>query len=247
MGLTLFRAFVLILLSLFGIQSALNSASGGEGFNWAKFMSLLQELLLVYVMLAFYTVPIPALGISFTHLVLDQVQSMTATLNLTSVQGIVEILHGVETNLPYPSPWEIMDIARFLLLILAVIAAQAATLFVIMFGYVATAVIMLLGPLFIPFKVVPEMEWMFWGWLRSFIQFAFYQLIAAAYVFIFGGFLQQILGAQNTPLSGSDVAYLFVPLLLTLVTFVLGIIKVPALTFSIFSGRSGDYIFPWWK
>ena len=26
---------------------------------------------------------------------------------------------------------------------------------------------------------------MFWNWLRSFLQYSFYQLIAAAYVFVF--------------------------------------------------------------
>jgi len=247
MGLRIFLALGATLISWFGIQSALSSAGGGGGFNWPKFSSLLQELLLCYVMLSFYTAPIPGFGISFTHLILDQVQSMTATLNLTSVQNIINTLNDVETSIPFPSPWEILEIVRFMILLVAIVAAQAATLFVIMFGYVATAVIMLLGPVFIPFKVVPQMEWMFWGWFRSFIQFAFYQLIAAAYIFVFGEFLQKILGGQNSPLSGTDLAYLFVPLLLTLVTFVLGIIKIPALTFAIFSGRAGDYVFLRWK
>jgi len=247
MGMNLFRALAVILIAWFGIQSALHSASGGGAFSWAKLTSLLMQVVTVYVLLAFYTAPIPGLGVSFTHLVLDQVQSMTATLNVTSVQSIMETLDGVITNVPYPSPWEIMDITRFFVLLLAITAAQAVTLFVTMFGYVATAVIMLVGPVFIPFKLVPEMDWMFWGWLRSFIQFAFYQFIASAYVFVFGRFLEQVLGAKKTPLSGTDLAYLFVPLLLVLVTFILGIFKIPALTFSIFSGRSGDYIFPWWR
>jgi len=30
------------------------------------------------------------------------------------------------------------------------------------------------------------MEWLFWGWFRCFIQYAFYQVIAAAVVFIIG-------------------------------------------------------------
>ena len=245
-GMTMFRGLAVILVVWFGIQAGLVSASGGGGFQWAKFASLLQQLLVVYTMLTFYSLPIPGFGVSFTHLILDQVQSMTATLNLASVQSIMDTLNTFEGSIPYPSPWDALEIIRFLFLIIAVIAAQAVTLFVTMFGYVATAVIVLVGPVFIPFKLMPEMDWMFWGWLRSFIQFAFYQLIASAYVFIFGEFLQQILGAKNTPLSGTDVAYLFVPLLLVLITFILGVIKIPALTFSIFSGRAGDYIFPWW-
>ena len=243
MGMNLFRAFALIMISWFGVQSALSQRE----FHWPRFSALLQEILICYTMLAFYSLPIPGIGISFTHLVLDQVQNMIASLNQTSVQGILESLNGLETNLPYPSPLEILQIIRFMILDFAIIGAEAVTLVITMFGYVATGVIVLLGPLFIPFKIVPQMEWMFWGWFRAFLQFAFYQLIASAYVFVFGQFLMQILGAKSGPLSSSNIGYLFVPLLLTLVTFILGTLKVPALTFSIFSGRAGEYVLPRWR
>lgn len=248
MGMNLFRGFALIVISWFGIQSALLSASGGSGFNWASFAGVFQEILLCYVMLSFYTVPIPGIGISFTHLVLDQVQNMVGTLDQTSVQGLLENLNGLESNLPPPSPLAILEIVRFLVLVLCITAAQAVTLAIVMYGYVATAVIILLGPLFIPFKIVPQMEWMFWGWFRAFLQYSFYQLVASAYVFVFGQFLTRILGAMAAgPLSSGDLVLLFVPLLLTLVTFVLGTVKVPALTNAIFSGRAGDYVTLSWR
>lgn len=246
-GMVLFRAFALILLSWFGIQAALSSAGGGAGFHWAKFSALVQELVLCYAMLAFYTVPIPGFGISFNSLVVDQSQSLVNTLNLTTTQEIIESLNGLETNLPYPSPFELLQIVRFFALLFGIIAAQAAALFVTMYGYVATAVLALIGPLFIPFKILPQMEWMFWGWFRAFLQYAFYQVIASAYLFIFGQLLLQALGAKSTPLTASDLGYAFVPLLLLLVTFVLGIIKIPSLVFSVFSGRAGDYVLPRWR
>jgi type IV secretory pathway VirB6-like protein len=204
-------------------------------------------VLLVYAMLAFYTIPIPGIGISFTHLILDQATAMITQLDQARVQEIIQTLDGVETNLPYPSPYELLAILRFMILMLCILAAQAVTLYVVMFGYVATAVLILLGPVFIPFKIVPKMDWLFWGWFRAFIQYAFYQVVASAYVFIFGDFLLQFFGAKTTPVSTEDLGYLFVPMVLTLVTFILGTIKVPALTFSLFSGRSGDYIFLRWR
>jgi hypothetical protein len=243
MGMNLFRAFALIIIVWFGLQSAL----AGTGFNWARFSGLLQELLFVYVMLAFYTVPIPGFGVSFTDLVLNQVQFMVAQLDQSRVQQIMETLNTIDQNLPFPTPYELLQIVRFFIIEGCVIVAQAVTLAVVMFGYVATAVIVLLGPLFIPFKIVPQMEWMFWGWFRAFIQFAFYQLVASAYVFVFGGFLTQFLGAQATQISASDMGYIFVPLVLTLVTFVMGMIKIPALTFSIFAGRAGEYVLLRWR
>ena len=246
MGMDLFRSFALILISWSGIEAALSSAEGG-GFSWTRFASLIQELVLVYTMLAFYTVPIPGIGISFTHLILDQAQAMMAQLDQARVQEIIETLNVVESNIPYPSPYELLAILRFFILLVCILAEQAVTLYVTMFGYVATAVLILLGPVFIPFKIVPKMDWLFWGWFRAFVQFAFYQVVASAYVFIFGDFLMTFLGGKTAPMSSGDLGYIFVPMVLTLVTFTLGTIKVPALTFSLFSGRSGDYVFARWR
>jgi hypothetical protein len=249
MGMNLFRAFAVIMISWFGLQSALSSASGGAGFNWARFTSFLQELLLVYTILAFYTLPLPGIGVSFTHLILDQVQYMVGKLDETSVQRLLESLNDLESNLPPPMvPLAILEIFRFFVIDICIVAAQAATLYVTMYGYVATAVIVLLGPLFIPFKILPQLDWLFWGWFRAFLQYASYQMIASAYVYVFGQFLMKILGAEvGGAMSSSDVAVLFVPLVLTLVTFVLGTIKVPALTNAIFSGRAGDYVILHWR
>ena len=68
-------------------------------------------------------------------------------------------------------------------------AAQAIAIVVIAYGFVATAVCVLVGPVFVPFFIVPKMEWLFWGWFRCFLQYAFYQVIAAAVVFIIGNLM----------------------------------------------------------
>ena len=113
------------------------------------------------MMLAFYTVPIPGFGISFTHLILDQVQTWSRLSTRATSRGS-RSLNDLESSLP-PSPLAILEVLRFFILVICIVAAQAVTLYVVMYGYVATAVIMLLGPVFIPFKIVPHMEWMFLG------------------------------------------------------------------------------------
>ena len=32
---------------------------------------------------------------------------------------------------------------------------------------IASAVCALVGPLFVPFFIVPTLEWLFWGWLKA--------------------------------------------------------------------------------
>ena len=68
----------------------------------------------------------------------------------------------------------------------------------IAFGWIATAIAVLVGPVFIPFFIVPQLDWLFWGWLKAFLQYAFYQVIAQAFVFVFGNLLLHFLG-PSTP------------------------------------------------
>src|SRR5256712_12253129 len=75
-------------------------------------------------------------------------------------------------------------------------APQAPAFVVTAFGFVATAVCVLVGPVFIPFFIVPKMEWLFWGWVRCFIQYAVYQVIAAAVVYIIANLILGIMGLQ---------------------------------------------------
>jgi hypothetical protein len=128
--------------------------------------------------------------------------------------------------------------------IVCVLVAQAAVVAVIAFGYVAMTIAALLGPVFIPFFIVPHMEWLFWGWLKSFIQYAFYPVVANAYLFVFGNLLIHFLDAHPPPYDGAYLLVLFGPLVLLLIAFTFGILKIPSLVNSLFTGRSGESAVP---
>src|SRR5207245_3341244 len=115
---------------------------------------------------------------------------------------------------------------------------------VIAFGYVAAAIAVLLGPVFIPFFIVPKLEWLFWGWLRALIQYAFYPVVANAYLFVFGNLLIHFVDSHPPPYDGATVAVLFFPLVMLLIAFTYGILKIPSLVNSLFTGRSGESAIP---
>ena len=98
----------------------------------------------------------------------------------------------------------------------------------------------LVGPIFVPFFIVPKLEWLFWGWFRCFIQYAFYQVIAAAVVFIISNL---ILGTLRLPPAGAlstvQLIAWFPVLLITFLASIYVLLKVPALTNHIFSGTAG--------
>ena len=249
MGVNMFRAFAIILISWFGVKSALASASGGMGqaFHFDHFASLLLTIAFGYGMITYYSNPIPGFGVSFYHLFMDQGLDLANQLNHSLVQEVWDRLTGLYWGMETPSltlALNILEILRYTITILCILAAQAAVFAVIAFGYVAAAVAVLLGPIFIPFFIVPQMEWLFWGWLKALIQYAFYPVVANAYLFVFGNLLIHFVDAHPAPWDGATVLVLFFPLVLLLIAFTYGIIKIPSLVNSLFTGRSGESALP---
>lgn len=248
-GAHMFRGFAVILISWYGIKSALAAASGGPmtGFHLDRFASLLITIAFGFGMITYYSQPIPGIGISFYHLIVDQGFGLSNQLNHSLVQEIWDRLNGIYFQMEMPTlsiVLNVMEVIRYTVVILALIAAQAAIFAVISFGYVATAIAVLLGPVFIPFFIVPQMEWLFWGWLKAFVQYAFYPVVANAYLFVFGNLLIHFVDAHPAPYDGATILVLFFPLVLLLVAFTYGILKIPSLVNSLFTGRSGESIWP---
>src|SRR5258706_14078205 len=90
MGSHMFRSFAVILISWFGVKSALAPASGGQGpgFHFDRFADLLITIAFGFGMITFYSHPIPGFGISFSHLIIDQGLDLANQLNHAIVQEV---------------------------------------------------------------------------------------------------------------------------------------------------------------
>ena len=245
LGLHLFRGFAVILIVWFGIRSALSSASGGPGFQFDRFASLLLSIAFGYAMIVYYSRPIPGVGLSFHNLITDQGLSLANTLNHGVTDQVFQRLDSMYFSLEMPFlAFSVIQVVYFVLLVLLLLIAEAAIFFVISFGYIAAAVAVMLGPVFIPFFIVPKMEWLFWGWFKAFLQYAFYQVVANAYLFVFGNLLIHFVDSHPPPYDGAMILLLFAPLLFLLVAFTYGLVKIPSLVNSLFSESSGEAAFP---
>lgn len=249
MGAAMFRGFAVILISWYGVKSALASAGGGMGplVQFDHFASLLITIAFGFGMITYYSRPIPGMGVSFYHLIVDQGLALANQLNHSIVQEVLDRLNGLYWGMETPGltlALNIMEILRYGVTMLFLFLAEGAMFGVIAFGYVASAIAVMLGPIFIPFFIVPKMEWLFWGWLKALIQYAFYPVVANAYLFVFGNLLIHFVDAHPPPYDGANMAVFFFPLLLLLTAFTVGILKIPSLVNSLFTGRSGESAIP---
>ena len=244
LGTNLFRGLAIILVVWFGGRAALTAAEGRDGFPLSRFVSLVLTIAFGFTMITYYRAPMPGIGLSFTQLLTDQPIYLARQLEVTQVQRLSDRLNELYLSLEQPLVFNASLLVGYFLVALAVTAARVVLLAVIAFGLVATGVAVLVGPVFIPFFLVPQLDWLFWGWLKSLLQYAFYQVIAQAFVFVFGSFLIDFLDAFPPPYTVDRLLVGGFHLIFLLFAFTYGLLKVPSLTQSLFSGSSGQSTLP---
>ena len=244
LGLHICIALATIMLVWFGVQESLSSAQGGPGFSMGKFLNFFMLITFAYVMVKFYDGTIPGVGYSLKGFINGGAQylvSIIGTDSLTTIQNTLDQAQttggpGVAKALlnPYYA-FVYFFIQVMLALFSAVISAIVA------YGAIASAVVGLLGPVFIPFLVFDKLDFLFWGWLRCFIGFCFYKVLAAAVLSILGSLLAHYYTDVVT-FSDPGLMVKQLPLLILLVLVNIYILfKIPAMTMSIFSGSTSGH------
>lgn len=197
-----------------------------------------------YAMINYYANPIPGIGESFYRLITDEGGNLAKQLNAATLQEVKQRPDSMYLSMESPTMIfaSALEILHFVILVLAIALAEAAAFAIVAFGYIAAAIAVLVGPVFIPFFIVPQMEWLFWNWLKALLQYSFYPVIANAYIFVMGSLLNHFVDSHPPPYDGAAMALLFLPLLFLLIAFTYGIVKIPSLVNSIFAGRSGESV-----
>src|SRR5215471_21644064 len=144
-GQNMFRDFAIIMIVWFGLKTALSAAGGGHssGFHFDHFAALLITIAFGFGMISFYSHPIPGFGVSFYHLIIDQGLALANQMDHSMVQEVWDRLGNLYWGMETPAltlALNIMEILRYLVTVLCLIAAEAAMFGVIAFGYVAAAV-----------------------------------------------------------------------------------------------------------
>jgi len=241
-GNRMFLSFATLLLAWQGIRMMLAWREAGDHmFSFAK---LLLIIAFGYTMIAYYESPIPGIGTSFSNLITDQAAYLAGILSARSVQDAQEQLNTLWNALQQPDAWSLLANLLYWTMLIVIGLAQFALLFVVSFSMIASAICGLVGPLFVPFFIVPTLEWLFWNWLKAFIQYSFMLVIANAFIYVFEKFLSRYLETLPPGLRLEEQLLYGVHAVMILITFTVGVLLVPSLTSSIFSGRSGESVLP---
>jgi len=242
MGIHIVIALATMMLVWFGVQEALASSQGGPGFSMGKFLNLFMLLTFAYAMVNYYDSSIPGLGFSIKGFI----DGGTANLvNIIGADGSTTILKEIHAASSKTGPSIISSlmspyyaIVYFAVqLLLGIMAAVVSA--ILAYGAIASTIIGLLGPIFIPFLVFDKLDWLFWGWLKSYLGFSFYKVVAAAAMNVLAQVLTNYYIQLGQSFSDPSLLVETLPLLILLVLVNVYILfKIPAMTQSLFSGHT---------
>jgi len=228
-GQKIFRSFSVVMLVWFGVMTAVNSSEFMGGFRWGSFIKLLLLIATCKYLLYNYT--------DFLNLIAgfsaDIATKIQAQVDTNFFQHLVAMVDGIEK----PNPFNIILSLIYVIMYAFTAILKAVVYYVIAFGFLAEGVIAMLGPFFVPFLIIPKLDFIFWGWLKSLIQYAFYPIVANAFVYVWSGFIT----SQDIykHLSGSQLVSSGIPIIIICLVGIFSIFKVPTLVNHIFSGISG--------
>lgn len=244
LGLHLVLSLATIMLAWFGIQEALASAHGGSGFNVGRFISFFVLVTFAYSFVKFYDGSIPGIGYSLKGFVSGGTSSLVDYIGTDATQQVQNTIHTALNNAGTLSPsftepytllctWTVQVILAILTGLIGVIIA---------YGAIGATIVGLVGPVFIPWMVFDKTEFLFWGWLKAFIGFEFYKVVAAATLSVLSNLLIQYFTSGLHSMSEPQQLITLMPGLLIL-CFVAGFIllKIPTMTASLFSGHVGGH------
>ena len=196
----MFGGLALIVIVLSGLKIAF-----GGGLQPWELMRVVIGIWIPWVMLQFYTVNLPGMVFTFPHMIVAGGNWLNDLLVDDSVASVQEELTKLFKELSDAQEaavesGDLLDVltsgfqatmtqitAFFVVLFMALmmLVLSAVTYAQVIWAQIALAILIIVGPIFIPFLVFEPMAFLFWGWFRAMITYALYAVIAGAVLRVF--------------------------------------------------------------
>lgn len=240
-GLTMTEAIMGIVVVWFGV----NSFKRLGYLPMAEIVKLFTVLTIAHTMIAFYVIPIPGIGYSFIGLFTQWASYLAHQISLSSIDTVFSNLGILKGKFEVPSWTNVSACIELAIVMLLIDAIGAVSFLVIMVGFVMQAILILLGPIFIPFFLFPGLEFAFWGWFKSFWQYSFYRVFAAAAIKIMALALAPEVARLPAIITVGDLVSWDLILVAAFGACIFVVIWIPSMVSNTFSGGSGGGLGGW--
>lgn len=239
-GNRLLTAVAVIMLAIFGLKAAASVVSHRHAqFDLPGAIHFLALFVIAEAMLRFYNTPLPWSGSSISSILPDTARQYAAWLDLTALDTLSARITTILTSTQQPGSFEVFLVPVYFGTIGFLVVVQGLLFGVTMLGFMALGIGTVCGPLFIPWLLVPRMNWLFWNWISFMLQYSFYKVVASALTFVWANVMVTFIDrgiAGNYTLG--HFLILFPAMALLLAAMLFSIVKVTSFVSDLFKGTA---------
>ncbi len=202
--------------------------------------SFLLRLIVCCLLENYWVNPLPGTSFGLNHFFSYVAQAMVAVFDQSSLDQFLQLLKSAGDGTTMPSLMAPLQILCYIVVQLILGLASAILFLINCSSFILYAVTALFGPVFIPLLMTHTFRAKFFHFLDVLISFAMIRAVAAAFIFVWGGFMNTFL--QQTFNGNYSIEMWLanlIPCLMVFVAFMVNMLFIPSMTQMIFGGASG--------
>jgi hypothetical protein len=239
-GNELLTAIAIIMLVIYGLKWATHSASRHHPeFDFPGVIHFFALFLIAEAMLRYYNVPLPWTDSSFHQILPDTARQLAATIDLTSLNTLMDRIWDIIGHTEQPGITNPIMLVIYFSLLIDMVLIQGILFAVTVLGFIAVGIGSVLGPLFIPWLIVPRLSWLFWNWVQFMLQYSFYRVVASALIYVWSTVIVKFLDSSvQGDYSLAHFLIMLVPLGMLNIGMIFSVFRVTSFVSDLFKGTA---------
>jgi hypothetical protein len=202
--------------------------------------NFLMRLIICSLLENYWVNPFPGASFGITHFISYIAQAIVAAFDQSSLNSLLDLLRTAGKDTAMPSLLAPLQILCYVV-VQVMLGLASAILFVInCSSFILYGVAALFGPVFIPLLMTQSFRGKFFHFLDVLISFAMIRAVAAAFIFVWSGFMNGFLQQTfNGNYSMEMWITNLIPCTMVFIAFIINMLFIPSMTQAIFGGTAG--------
>ncbi len=206
----------------------------------ADLTKFLMRLILCCLLESYWVNPFPGASFGINHFFSYIAQAMVAAFDQSSLNNLLQLIKTAGDNTAMPSLMAPIQILCYFF-VQGLLGLASAILFLInCSSFILYGVTALFGPVFVPLLMTNTFRAKFFHFLDVLISFAMIRAVAAAFIFVWAGFLN---GFIQQTFNGNYSMEMWlanlIPCTMVFIAFIMNMLFIPSMTQAIFGGAAG--------
>jgi len=212
-----------------------------HAIHFGDLVHFLLRLVVCCLLENYWVNSLPGASFGINHFFSYIAQAMVAAFDQNSLDNLLQLLKTAGDGTAMPSLMAPTQILCYFV-VQGLLGVASAILFLInCSAFILYGVTALFGPVFIPLLMTETFRGKFFHFLDVLISFAMIRAVAAAFIYVWGGFMNAFI--QQTFNGNYSIEMWLanlIPCIMVFIAFIVNMLYIPSMTQAIFGGAAGS-------